>query len=100
MDRYITDSDGQPLLCPDLMTWAAWMESGERRVALDVFGDVRVSTVFLGIDHRFDAGDPVLWETMVFGGPLDGEQERYTSRAAALDGHQAMADRVRVMEAA
>ena len=27
-------------------------------------------TVFLGLDHDFlDRGDPILWETMVFGGP-------------------------------
>lgn len=54
-----------------------------------------MSTVFLGIDHAFSGGLPVLWETIVFGGPLDGEMDRYTSRADALAGHQVMCARVR-----
>jgi hypothetical protein len=55
---------------------------------------IRVSTVFLGLDHAFRGGPPVLWETMVFGGVLDGEMDRYTSKAAAFAGHQAMCRRV------
>jgi hypothetical protein len=51
--------------------------------------------VFLGLDHSFRQGPPILWETMVFGGPLDGEMMRYTSRAEAFDGHQEMCRRVR-----
>lgn len=38
-----------------------------------------ISTVFLGIDHNYsNAGPPVLWETMIFGGPpaLDQYQAR------------------------
>ena len=56
---------------------------------------VRVSTVFLGLDHShsFD-GPPVLWETMVFGGKYDGEQERYSSFEAAQCGHQQMIAKV------
>lgn len=35
---------------------------------------VRISTAFLGIDHNFTGrGPPLLFETMVFGGALDGE---------------------------
>jgi len=49
---------------------------------------ILVSTVFLGLDHRFTAdGPPVLWESMIFGGPHSGEQRRYTSKADALAGH-------------
>lgn len=56
---------------------------------------VRVSTVFLGLDHNFRAaGPPILWETLVFGGVLDGEMRRYASREAALLGHQEMCARV------
>lgn len=50
--------------------------------------NITVSTVFLGMDHNvYTEGPPVLWETMVFGGSLDEEQERYTSESAALEGH-------------
>ena len=55
---------------------------------------VRVSTVFLAIDHNFDNMDkpmavapPVMWETMVFGGKYDGECERYNSLHGAVIGH-------------
>lgn len=89
-DKYILNDDGQPEPCEDLLTWGRWMESREARVvARDEFdGGVRVSTVFLGLDHSFGAGEPVLWETMIFGGPHSDYQERYTSREAALEGHR------------
>ena len=71
--------------------YSEWRSSGEpdnRRVARDERGDVYVSTVFLTIDHDFSGlGPPVLWETMVFGGEFDEEQERYTSHTDALAGH-------------
>jgi hypothetical protein len=88
--RYILDEKGEPVPCASLMEWAKWIEGGgSRRVAEDFVGDVRVSTVFLGLDHSFVDGPPVLWETMIFGGPHDEYQERYTSREAALAGHTA-----------
>lgn len=36
----------------------------------------RVSTIFLAIDHRRSDGPPILFETMIFGGPFDQYQER------------------------
>jgi hypothetical protein len=101
-DRYILDEHGQPVPCEDLATWAQWFETADRRVAQDLDegdeGDagkkVRVSTVFLGLDHNWGGGPPILWETLVFGGALDGEMARYTSLADALAGHQAMCARV------
>jgi hypothetical protein len=58
-----------------------------------VIGEVRVSTVFLGIDHAWE-GPPLLFETMVFGGPLDEEMERYSTWEEAERGHAVMARRV------
>jgi hypothetical protein len=49
-------------------------------------GDIRVSTVFLGIDHGF-GGKPLLFETMVFGGRLNGYQCRYGTYDEAVEGH-------------
>lgn len=86
--QYILDDEGNPILCNDLIQWGQWMESADRTVARDEYNGVQVSTVFLGLDHSFGRGEPVLWETMVFGGPLDQEQQRYTSRVAAVEGHQ------------
>jgi hypothetical protein len=63
----------------DFMTWAKWTESMDaRRVARTEINErCHISTVFLGLDHNFRGrGDPVLFETMIFGGPLDGQQWR------------------------
>lgn len=93
-DKYI-EKEGKPVLEPDLMTWARNFERADRHVAQDKIGDVRISTVFLGIDHSFGHGHPLLYETMVFGGPLDQEQERYSTREDALAGHAATVERVK-----
>jgi hypothetical protein len=97
---YILDDRGEPVPTFDPLEWGRWFETAERHVAHDMdegegAAHVRVSTVFLGLDHNFwGNGPPILWETLVFGGPLDGEMDRYTSRADALRGHQAMCRRV------
>ena len=93
---YVLDEHGEPRAEPDTLTWARWLETSPDRViahdrdegpgAPNVF----VSTVFLGIDHGFDPGAPLLFETMVFGGGHDCLTRRYTTRAEALRGHQAV----------
>lgn len=68
-------------------------------MARDEFeGGAYVSTVFLGLDHRFGQGEPLVFETMVFGGPLDQEQERYSTWDEAEAGHKAMVERVKASE--
>jgi hypothetical protein len=90
--------DGRTPVAVDVLTWGEWYEKADRRVAFDRLGAVEISTVFLGIDHNFRAtGPPVLFETMVFGGPLDGESFRYVAYEEAEVGHTAML--VRVAEA-
>ena len=52
---------------------------------------VHVSTLFLGINQSDGVAfgfEPVLYETMIFGGPLNGSQWRYTDRCAAEAGHK------------
>ena len=56
-----------------------------------------VSTVFLGIDHNFGEGKPLLFETMVFGGKLDEETERYSTWEEAVEGHNHMVEKVNAM---
>lgn len=86
-NTYILDDAGNPQSC-DLLTWARWFGDGKaRKVVVDERDDVRISTVFLGLDHSFGGGVPILWETMIFGGAHDEYQERYTSCADALAGH-------------
>ena len=91
---------GEPVHEPDLLTWARWFETHSLDRVLkttELFppdGRSRVSTVFLGLNHNYWGGPPILWETMVFGGPLDLETDRYSSRAEALAGHAEMVARV------
>ena len=75
-DRHFILKNRELVPC-DLMTWAMWYDSPERIVARDeLAGDVSISTVFLGLDHQWGDGPPLLFETMIFGGPHDGYQER------------------------
>lgn len=76
--------------------WAQWFEKADRHVANIKIGDAQISTVFLGVDHNFREGVPVLWETMVFGGKLDQEQDRCSgSREQAEAMHARMISKVK-----
>jgi len=89
--KYILDKDGNPKEERDLLTWAKWFEANDdkRIVERTQLDDVRVSTVFLGMEHNFGlSGKPILWETMVFGIDDDSYQERYDSLPAAKAGHK------------
>jgi hypothetical protein len=86
-----------PVPEPDLMRWGSWFEQGDRIVALTGNDQIRVSTVFLAVDHNFGLGErskPILFETMVFGGEYDGEMERYCTWEEAEYGHKAYVERV------
>ena len=89
--------DGKPVQV-DILTGAAWLENDDNRhLAENFIGDIRVSTVFLGIDHNYSRqGPPVLWETMAFrSGEAIDRQDRYTSEEAAWAGHEAFCQWVR-----
>ena len=72
----------------DLFKWAEWFETAKRHVANDFIGKVHVSTVFLGLNHNFGVGKPILFETMIFGGKHDQYQERYCTWEEAEEGHK------------
>jgi hypothetical protein len=75
----------------DEVEWAIWFGNPSNRIVKqDTIGESLVSTVFLGIEHQFETGAPILFETMVFGGDLDEKQERYSSWEDAEIGHEAM----------
>ena len=98
-DMYVLDGK-VPVRCDDTTTWGkTYANNTKRRVARDELGDVSVSTMFLGLDHSFGDGPPQLFETMVFGGPLDGEMERCSTWSEAELQHMEMCMRV-VKEAA
>lgn len=76
--------------------WVRSYDDTEARcVAQTDVDDVHVSTVFLGLDHRIGSGPPLLFETMVFGGSLDQEQDRCTTWEQVERMHKTMVKRVR-----
>jgi hypothetical protein len=72
----------------DSREWARMFDKTDaRRVAKDTIGEAEVSTVFLGIDHNWGGGPPLLFETMVFGDSPYELQWRYSTWEEAEAGH-------------
>ena len=88
-DKYILNAQGEPEPCDDLRAWARWLKTADRQIAKDFVGTIRVSTVFLSLNHAHlpERMSPVLWETMIFGGTQGGYQMRYETKEEALAGH-------------
>jgi len=81
--------DGHNDIPVNLMTWARWFEKADRQVAASgKKGKLFVSTVFLGLDHSFGDGSPMLFETMIFGGEHDQFQERCSTWDQAEQMHK------------
>jgi hypothetical protein len=66
-----------------------------KRVGRTRVGNVEVSTVWLGLDHDFRTGVPIIFETMTFGDPWANEMDRYSTEEQAMRGHLAVLDRLR-----
>jgi hypothetical protein len=67
------------------------MSFEERRIGSDNVGDYWISTVFLGMNHRFNDNGPDLWfETRVFHEGTRSEDyiERYSTYTEAEEGHK------------
>ena len=87
--------DKKPKPVTDLLEWGEWMEKNTRRVKETVVGEVRISTVFLGLNHGFSSAvEPMLFETMIFGGELDGFMNRYSTWVKAEEGHKNAVEKV------
>jgi len=81
-----------PVRVGDVLEWASRFEAMDRRVAqTTLLGMCRVSTVFLGLDHNWRGGRPLLFETMAFwhgeGGDLE---ERCSTWLQAEEQHARM----------
>jgi len=99
-DRYILDGH-TPVAEPDLLKWARWFEKTERHVAETYVGGARVSTVFLGLDHAFGGGPPLLFETLIFDSSQhDVYQRRYSTWDKAQAGHARAVARLNALETA
>lgn len=87
------DRKGQPMT---LEQWGKAFQETDRVVAqTDLSDGTLVSTVWLGIDHRFSGnGPPLIFETMVFPHPKrdmrEADCERYPTEEEARAGHERM----------
>jgi hypothetical protein len=98
LENYVLDEDKNPVHEPDLIKFSKFFsDMKNKRVARTVgevtlngkpVGNVEISTVFLGINHQVGDGPPLLFETMVFGGPMDGHCERCSTWEAAEQQHE------------
>lgn len=93
MARYILMGH-DVVLCEDWMAWALWFGGADRAVARDVIvrndaDTVTISTVFLGNGLILGkSGMPMVFESMVFGGPLGGLAHHYCTWEDAERGHR------------
>ena len=84
----------------DLMKWAAWFETADRRVFNTQIGGIWISTVFLALDHSFNFQNdpeimPVLFETIIFRGGNADDRWRCSSWEEAEAQHKAAVEQVR-----
>ncbi len=103
-DYYLIDDEGRTsrFSCYvndrfDARLHSVWAECQRKRkwVAHDDIGDVNVSTIFLGIDHRAGPGPPAMFATKICGGPNDGHNELHPTVDEARAGHKAACEMVR-----
>jgi hypothetical protein len=95
---FVLDDRGEPRLEPDKEAWARWFETADRGIArTTVSPEVTVLTTFRGVDEGPQNDEvPCLFDTVVFGGVLDGEALHHRSRGEALEAHARLAEWCRV----
>lgn len=117
------DRSGNVISFRDWARLKAWDETRQReytRVAQTTVGDYWISTVWIGLNHNFGDGPPLIFETMVFNKsfpdqpPLselfnsdverpeftnwtDLDMRRYSTEEEALLGHEEMVEKVRLI---
>lgn len=92
---YVLDAKHNVLPEPDMQAWVEWYENADRTVKFHRVFDMKggkltefeISTVFLGIDSGI-GGSLAVFETMVFGGKLDGYQQRCSTWKKAEKQHE------------
>jgi hypothetical protein len=95
VDWYILDENKQPRKVDNFMEYALWSQDINNKIVEQTdIGNVKVSTVFLGLDHSFVKGVVILFETMVFGGKLDQDMQRYQTWSEAIRGHKSICKKI------
>lgn len=96
-DYYVLDEKNQPKPATSDEFGRFMRDNAIRKVVgrTELADGVQVSTVFLGLDHAWGGGRPLLFETLIFDGQYDGHMWRYSTRDEAIVGHLAVLDAIR-----
>jgi hypothetical protein len=89
MNKYYLNED-KTYRPAGLMEWAEQFETMDRHVLDDKIDGHRVSTIWLGLDHNYFGGKPLVFETMIFvdeDGGNDIYCDRYSTWEEAEKGH-------------
>ena len=97
------DKQGKPL---KQLEWVALLENRDYVMVGKTTVNDRylISTIWLGLNHNFFGGPPLIFETMIFDKTNDGrphediEMMRYATEKEALEGHEQMVQLVTVLE--
>lgn len=88
MNLYYRLDGHTPVPCEPSALSKAYSKENRIVAQTNIDKETMISTVFLMFDHNWrDDGPPILFETMIFGGPLDQSQWRYCTWDEAEDGH-------------
>lgn len=102
MGRYYLLRDDRVVEEPDHSAWLEWVENDYHKVsciAQTGTAQATVTTHFLAINLTLAQDDPpLLFETRVSGGWLDGFREKFAALEEARAGHLTCVDRVRAAE--
>ena len=78
----------KPVLCHD-------SKFNGKKVRCHYFNNIRVSTAFISFDHGLDSEQPILFETMIFGGKADGYALRCSTWRQALIQHRKLISEIK-----
>jgi hypothetical protein len=83
---YILNDDHTVTGTDDVVEWGNSFYK-DRHVGTSEIHGHRISTVFIGIDHNWGPGEPLLFETMIFGPTLGDYQTRCSTWEQAEEMH-------------
>ena len=92
MPNYYYKLEGQiPAAVESFMEWSLWIMSASTTVMINELNDSIISTRFVGIDLNPGScnseSKPMVFETLVMGGALDGKRNFYPTWDEAIKGH-------------
>jgi hypothetical protein len=83
------DQEGKPITHDQ---WSElWGDLDERQFRKTTIGRFFISTVWLGMNHRYNDGPPLIFETMIFdekSNSADIGCQRYSTKVEAIAGHE------------